>query len=151
MCASRTRLANRYALRQRFKLGVMHLKPMQSYSSVAEVLEKVRESAVEFSNLDKSPLVNAVGFFGNTPLHVAITWGDLEAVKLLVENGADINVAGERGATPLHHAISMAEFQIARYLVDLGANQSALNSEGKLPRDLCWEGEWAGSFGAKSA
>lgn len=124
---------------------------MLSYNSVAEVLEKVRDSAVEFSNLDNPPLVNSVGFFGNTPLHVAITWGDLEAVKLLVENGADINLAGELGETPLHHAIAMAEFQVARYLVILGANQNVLNSEGKLPRDLCWEGEWESIFGKQNA
>ena len=33
--------------------------------------------------------------------------GDLEAAKLLVENGADLNIHMEDGNTPLHEAIEM--------------------------------------------
>jgi hypothetical protein len=124
---------------------------MSSYSSAADVLTKVRDSAVEFGNFEKCPGVNDVGCLGNSPLHVAITWGDLEAVKLLVQSGADIDRAGEREETPLHHAIAMSEFPIARYLVSLGANQHAKNQDGKLPRDLCWEGEWEAIFGNQNA
>ena len=45
---------------------------------------------------------------GNTPLHVAMIGGDIEIIRVLLDNGADINAAGEMG-TPL---------QTARYHID---------------------------------
>jgi ankyrin repeat protein len=123
---------------------------MSKYASVDEVLDAVWEAAVEFAGSEK-PQVDTVGLFGNTPISVAITWGDLEAVKLLVEGGADSNARMERRSTPLHEAISAGEFEIARYLVQLGADQSIKDDRGKLPRDMCWEGEWDGIFGSKNA
>jgi ankyrin repeat protein len=123
---------------------------MSKHGNVDAVLDAVWEAAVEFSGSER-PEVNSVGMFGNTPISVAITWGDLEAVKLLVEAGANIDVQMERGSTPLHEAISAGEFDIARYLVRMGADQTIKNDEGKLPRDMCWEGEWDGIFGVKNA
>ena len=121
---------------------------MSSFRSVDDVLEAVRANSVEFGNYESRPGVNSKGFFGNVPLHPAITWGDSIAVALLLEAGADVNIPGERGDTPLHHAIQMGEFRIARQLLAAGAHSKAKNDEGKAPRDLCWEGEWPSIFGA---
>jgi ankyrin repeat protein len=123
---------------------------VRTYNSVEAVLDDVW-SAVDFMGFDQRPEINAVGIFGNTPIKIAITCGNLQAVQLLVDHGANVNAIIERGDTPLHHAISMGHFHLARYLVSKGANQSIRNVDGKLPRDLCWEGEWEGIFGAKSA
>jgi len=122
---------------------------MSKFRSAEEVLDAVRECVVEFGNYDVRPGVNSKGFFGDTPVFAAITWGDVSAVKLLLEAGADVNVSGERGATPLHHAIRMAEFPIARVLIAAGANCEARDDEGKAPRDWCWEGEWPSLFGTR--
>ena len=120
---------------------------MSGFQTVDDVLDAVRANSVEFGNYESRPGVNAKGFFGNVPLHPAITWGDSDAVELLLKAGADVNIPGERGDTPLHHAIQMGEFKIARRLVIAGADREARNDEGKAPRDLCWEGEWPGIFG----
>jgi len=113
------------------------------YKSVDDILEAVW-SVVEFSNYTERPKINDFGFLGNSPLGVVIVWGDLDAVKLLVQAGADINAVQEFGDTPLHAAIEGGKFDIARYLIKLGADQTAKNDEGKLPKDCCWEGEWEG-------
>jgi ankyrin repeat protein len=123
---------------------------MEKFTTVEDVLDAVREAAVEFVNYDVRPGVNSKGFFGNVPLIVAITWGNKQAVELLLDAGADINVPCEGGNTPLHEAIQAAQFEIARLLVARGANQASRNAEGKLPRDLCWEGEWTGIFGERN-
>ena len=119
---------------------------MSEYRSVDDVLNKCC-GVIGFSSYEQPPDINSQDIFGNTPLGVVVTWGDLEAAKLLVENGADLNIHMEDGNTPLHEAIEMGEFEIARYLLSKGADAEIRNNEGKLARDLCWEGEWAGIFG----
>ena len=44
---------------------------------------------------------------GNTPLHAAVTAGDVECVRLLVKAGVNVNAwnAQSDGATPLHLAV----------------------------------------------
>lgn len=116
--------------------------------TVEEVLDEVREAAVEFWDFPGRLGVNSRGAFGNSPLFTVITWGDSEAVEVLLGAGAELNFVGEHGETPLHHAIQMGEFKIARRLVQGGADCEAENHEGKKPRDCCWEGEWQGLFGS---
>jgi ankyrin repeat protein len=123
---------------------------MQQFATVEDVLDAVRDAAVEFGNFEARPGVNSKGFFGNAPLMVVITWGDAKAAELLLNAGADIESVGEDGNTPLHYAIEAGQFEIARLLVARGANQEVKNDRGKLPRDLCWEGEWPGIFGVRN-
>jgi len=110
------------------------------YHTVGAVLEAMQH-ATEFASL-KQLGVDSVGIFGSRPLKVAVSWGNLEAVNLLLAAGASIDAPNEGGDTALHHAIRMGEFNIARRLVQAGADQTARNSEGKLARDLCWHEEW---------
>ena len=116
------------------------------YKNVTDVLERVW-GVLEFEDHEKVPEVDSVGILGNTPLKIVISWGDIDAVKLLIEGGADINAVMEDGNTPLHHSILMGEFRISRILVENGAKQNIKNDEGRLPKELCWEGEWEGIFG----
>lgn len=109
--------------------------------NLEEVLEAVA-SATYYSPDVNSPRVDTVNIFGDPPLHIVISWGDLDAAEVLLAAGAPINAKGEDGNTPLHHALQMGHFKIARLLIVAGADQSIMNNEGKLPRDMCWEGEW---------
>ena len=52
--------------------------------------------------------------FGSQPLEIAVTWGEVQAVELLLDAGAAINAKHEGGNTALHHAIRMGNFGIAR-------------------------------------
>ncbi len=44
--------------------------------------------------------INAQGEYGTTALHIACAWGQLEAVKYLVEKGADLEIKDADGLTP---------------------------------------------------
>jgi hypothetical protein len=114
---------------------------MRTYTHADEVLDDVW-AVVEFGSFPQRPTVNSVGIFGSGPLKVATSWGDTNAVSLLLDAGADINARHEGGDTALHHALRMSHFAVARLLIQRGADQNFRNDDGKLPRDLCWSGEW---------
>lgn len=47
------------------------------------------------------------GHQGNTPLHLAVSTGDVELIRALLSKGADPHAANASGATPLHLAQSI--------------------------------------------
>ena len=58
-------------------------------------------------------------FNGYTPLHCACSWNNPEAVKLLVERGADIEAIDRRtGHTPLHDASRRGHLECVQPLLD---------------------------------
>ncbi|NXM40583.1 MYPT2 phosphatase, partial [Gymnorhina tibicen] len=64
---------------------------------------------------------------------------NLDMVKFLVENGADVNQQDNEGWTPLHAVASCGYLNIAEYLISHGANVAAVNSEGEVPSDIAEE------------
>ncbi len=73
--------------------------------------------------------------WGDTPLHIVSCWGDCEAIKTLIEAGADIDAHGERGFTPLHYATEQNNFDAVMLLLSLGAKNME-NSDGDTPAEL---------------
>ena len=57
-----------------------------------------------------------------TPLHVAASEGNLEAVVHLLQCGASVHVRDRSGATPLHCAVQFQRLDCVRCLVDCGAH-----------------------------
>lgn len=66
--------------------------------------------------------VNACDYKGRIPLHWATTRGDISAVGVLLESGADINVQDEGKATPLILAASSGSVRTIDLLLLAGAN-----------------------------
>ena len=62
-----------------------------------------------------------LGFCGKA-LFFAVERGDLNEVKRLVSNGADVNQVDNYCTTPLFYAVSSGYTKIVKYLVDKGAN-----------------------------
>jgi len=73
---------------------------------------------------------------GNTPLMLAVVFGNREAVRLLIEAGADINIRSKSGSTALHLACFHGRPEIAKWLLDSGADRTTKNTYGATPIDL---------------
>ena len=77
-----------------------------------------------FLNLDIS--VNSKDRSGNTPLHLAVSKGDLEIISLLIKSKADVNLKNKEKDTPLHLAVSKGDLEIISLLIK---NKADVNSE----------------------
>lgn len=80
--------------------------------------------------------VNAIGTWGNRPIHVAAVHGDVEALCVLLDAGADISAQGEHGYTALHEAAEQGHTDAVRLLVERGAQVAAKNDDGDTARDI---------------
>ena len=71
---------------------------------------------------------------GGTPLTSAVMTSQINAVKLLVELGANMEAATFRGIkTPLWIASSNGDTEIVKFLVEKGANKEAIGEYGRTP------------------
>ncbi|OHD87543.1 ankyrin repeat domain-containing protein [Sulfuricurvum sp. RIFCSPLOWO2_12_FULL_43_24] len=71
-----------------------------------------------------------------TILMYAVWVGNTEAVKYLIEKGADVNAQDAGGATALHLAAWKGHTPIAVYLIEKGASANAMSKEGMTPLDI---------------
>ncbi|XP_031714195.1 BRCA1-associated RING domain protein 1 isoform X1 [Anarrhichthys ocellatus] len=68
-----------------------------------------------------SPAVLKRNHKGETLLHLAAIKGDVEAVKELLDQGADPNLKDHAGWTPLHEACNLGHLVVVEVLVSRGA------------------------------
>ena len=90
---------------------------------------------------------NVQCFEGNTPLHSAVRYGDVEVVQVLLNLEADVNIRDEYSRSPLNHISGYSSgssevpnyhqslANIARLLLDRGADINARDDQGWTP--LC--------------
>ncbi len=69
------------------------------------------------------------------PLHDAVQKGDLEEVKRLIADGADVNAKARKGDTPLHSAAWFGYKAMAKLLIEKGADVNAKTNTGATPLD----------------
>ena len=67
----------------------------------------------------------------STPLHHAAGFGDIETIKLLLDNGADVNTKNRLDGTPLHWAVRSDEKM--RLLLKRGADINSKTQNGSTP------------------
>jgi ankyrin repeat protein len=73
----------------------------------------------------------------NTPIHWAASGGNLDAIELLLEYGADVNAQNKNGRTPLHCLISERFDKIALWLIKCcGADPHIPDKRGVSAYDL---------------
>jgi len=66
-------------------------------------------------------------------VHEAALDGDIEQVKLLISQGADVNAENEAGWTPLHCAARYGHIDVVEWLLARGANVRARDASGQTP------------------
>ncbi len=95
--------------------------------ALRELLNRV-EDVADFAGVKLND-INDINSFGDNALHCVCVWGDVEAAKLLVENGINIEQKGEGGFTPLKVAHDFGHKEIVQFLISKGANTKVLDAE----------------------
>ena len=72
---------------------------------------------------------------GGSPLHTAAVFGHLEAVRALVQAGANVNARNNDGASPLLVAAFFCRTEIVQHLLAHGADKLAKDNAGKTALD----------------
>ena len=71
------------------------------------------------------------------PAHVAAFNGDLEHVKLLVEQGViSVNERDDKGSSIAHKAAGQGHLNVLRWLIENGADLTQVNSSNETARDV---------------
>ncbi len=84
------------------------------------------------------------GWGGLAPLHHAVRQGQAEAVRALLEGGADIDLpSGGDGSTPLLMATINGQFDVAMILVEAGADPNIASHAGTTPLYGVIDRQWA--------
>ena len=69
-----------------------------------------------------------------------LSWANLDAAQMLLENGADVNTKDDWGSTPLMNAVySESGIETVQLLLDNGADPTLKDSEGKTAYDYAVE------------
>lgn len=66
-------------------------------------------------------------------LHSAVFMGNINAIKLHINNGTELNTRDAYGSTPLNVAITFGKTDIANMLINAGADINATNADGSTP------------------
>ena len=94
------------------------------FSQLHKVVLRILPMSLEgtLQNQKYREQVNIRDYKGRTPLHWAAIRGDVSAVSLLLDNGADVNAQDEGKATPLILAASSGSVRTLELLLLAGAN-----------------------------
>ena len=104
------------------------------------VLGLERGSLEELVKETPQAIINAPDSFGKTPLLYASRRGDIEAVKSLVDHGADVSLSDSMRRSPLHMAARSRSMPIIKILINFGADPNAANFLNELPAHYaCYE------------
>ena len=116
-------------------------------AGAAEIHDLVRRG--ETARIDtlvgaQPELVNARDERNCTPLHFAVSRGNIELSRYLLDRGADIAARDTDGDSPLHWAALYAGPEIADLLISRGADPKALNNSGQTVLEYALRGRAGG-------
>lgn len=106
-----------------FGCGVLHRSASSVRNAVCRLLQ--RGADVTLRNKD-----------GETALHSATTWGNLEGIYGLLDAGADINAINHRGETSLFKAVKHNTRKVMLHLIERGADVDLADARGQSPLGL---------------
>jgi ankyrin repeat protein len=109
----------------------------KTVSPDAEIFRSVRAGIIEdvkrlLSHRKASAKDTTI--FGTSLSYSASKSENIELVRLLIQEGADVNAQDEDSDSPLHGAMAISDnYDIARILIENGAELSGKNVDGKTP------------------
>ena len=114
------------------------------YLSATAAKGPVKEE-VDTLNGGIAGFLNSVGGVGGlSALHHAVRQGNLEAVKALLESGANVNDTTDTdGTTPLLEATINGQYDVALYLIEKGADVNRVAKTGFTPLYATINTQWA--------
>ncbi|KAL4238827.1 hypothetical protein ACF0H5_003534 [Mactra antiquata] len=103
-----------------------------SSQSKSELLEQLIKSGVpvNFADTPESQ---------NSPLHWAASFSDVNIVKILCAQGADVHYINNSGCTALHEAVNRGNHDIVHCLLRYGADPAIQITQGKYGGMTCFE------------
>jgi ankyrin repeat protein len=123
------------------------IPPTVADPRAARLIESLRsgDRAAFTRQLREDPkAANLKGRVGSTPLMYAVLYADAQAMKALLDNGADPNARNDAGATALMWAVP--DVEKTKLLLDRGANPNARSEDARTPLLIA-----AGSFDSAPA
>jgi ankyrin repeat protein len=97
------------------------------------LIDYLRELEDECGFNDEKIMPDTRARTGDMPLHIAAINGNLRAIVLLLEGGAELNARGEGGMTPLHYAVQMEQVEAIKLLLEHDADHTVTNDFGDTP------------------
>jgi ankyrin repeat protein len=107
---------------------------MSRWDSLEALLEAIDGAACP--DFPPPITVNSRRSDGDTPLHIAATWGDVEAIEMLVRAGAEVDAVGYLDSTALYRAVLQGHIAAARTLLAAGASPSRRDQFGRTATAL---------------
>jgi len=124
--------------------GQSHFKAGQLDAALAafqEILDEYPTSKIVSST---KQMIESVEQAKDASLFLkAIKKGDIERIKKLISQDADVNAKDNRGMTPLHKAAYYGQREVAKVLIAKGANVNETDTAGQTPLHI------AANFGEK--
>jgi HEAT repeat protein len=110
---------------ERVKLAAAKaLQELAAPGTQSEVLEAVKQGnlkKMQAALIDHPQLTSYRDDNFQTPLHIAVSNGDMAMAELLLANDADINAENRRGFTPLSYVAGDGHTELAKFLIAKGA------------------------------
>jgi ankyrin repeat protein len=105
--------------------------PDAKATKLMELLRKGDRVAFQKLLKEEPKAANLKGPDGSTPLMYAVLYGDVDAVRLLLDSKADPNVRNEAGATALLWAVD--DLEKTRMLLEAKADPNVRSDDGRTP------------------
>jgi len=118
-------------------MGVLDEKLIQKLCQAAEINNVEEIKKLLFMKKNVADLKDKQG---NVALHYAVSNENLQAMEVLLQNGANPDVKDEDDLTSLHIAVGQGCWDIAAKLLQVGANPNAKDNEGNTPLHFAAEG-----------
>jgi Ankyrin repeats (3 copies)/Ankyrin repeat len=72
-----------------------------------------------------------------TPVHWAVSTGNITKLEYLIQYGANLNIQDLKGNTPLHWAVHYKFLPAVIFLIEHGSDRNIANENIKTPLELC--------------